>query len=323
MTRMPVATTGMRATRKVTVAHGVQAPSGHAEHCGLSGSVAVVPKEARGRGADPPRLGGASSSSWRVLGEERRRRRYYVRSACQCVACAFRLYVTRKWAASGGKRKPRRYVRGFVIAVSTRRAGLHPPPGQVGLGPIEYPRSELGDDAAGRTGRHSVVLAVGPCSESLWAHSAMIRALAVGTAFPGRSPRPHSVSGRPVCSVPPRPTGADPVGSLTCALSTASFRADSATLPGSPHPDPTLPLRCARRARGTKAGAVASRPSSQPSCPLAAATRTCAHTRNVKARGVVPSDRPTEPHMPQWSATGSWSGTTRLAPRLPADLASA
>ena len=145
----------MRATRKVTVAHGVPAPSGHAEHCGLSGSVAVVPKEARGRGADPPRLGGASSSSWRVLGEERRRRRYYVRSACQCVACAFRLYVTRKWAASGGKRKPRRYVRGFVIAVSTRRAGLHPPPGQVGLGPIEYPRSELGDDAAGRTGRHS------------------------------------------------------------------------------------------------------------------------------------------------------------------------
>ena len=106
-------------------------------------------------------------------------------------------------------------------------------------------------------------------------------------------------------------------------LSTASFRADSATLPGSPHPDPTLPLRCARRARGTKAGAVASRPSSQPSCPLAAATRTCAHTRNVKARGVVPSERPTEPHMPQWSATGSWSGTTRLAPRLPADLASA
>jgi hypothetical protein len=83
--------------------------------------------------------------------------------------------------------------------------------------------------------------------------------------LPGRVPRPHSASRRPVCSLPPRPAGADPVGSLTCALSTASFRADSATLPSSPHPDPNLPLRCARRARGTIAGAAASRPSSQPS----------------------------------------------------------
>ena len=287
------------------MAHGVQAPSGHAEHCGLSGSVAVVPKEARGRGADPPRLGGASSSSWRVLGEERRRRRYYARSACQCVACAFRLYVTRKWAASGGKRKPRRYVRGFVIAVSTRRAGLHPPPGQVGLGPIEYPRSELGDDAAGRTGRHSVVLAVGPCSESLWAHSAMIRALAVGTAFPGRSPRPHSVSGRPVCSVPPRPAGADPVGSLTCALSTASFRADSAQRCQA-HRIQIRPSRCAAHGEPEELKRVRRRVDHRRSLldPWQR-RREPAHTRNVKARGVVPSERPTEPHMPQWSATGS------------------